>query len=144
MTTLYLIRHGESHQDTLTDAGRVQAKYSALRFKNIFRGGRAKCYHSPAGRCVETARIFSEITGIPSSSHDLLHVITHHDTSAHRTFAEYASGRRGDAIILIGHDECRPHFEELVFAVFRLTPKAPYLRMGEIVRFSPNEGFVYC
>jgi phosphohistidine phosphatase SixA len=141
---IILIRHGHTVNDTLTICGQSEILNAAMELPTVFAGRSVAAFVSPTGRTRESAAIISAHLGLHFAIRFDLHITTFHDQSAHAAFAGYVRALKEEAILIVGHDETRPHVAHIVSDMYGVAPAMPTrLGLGEILSFSdPNQGYV--
>lgn len=144
MKQIVLIRHGHTVNDTLTIFGQTEILNAAMKLPAVFAGRSVAAFVSPTGRTRESAAILTAHLGLHFEIRSDLHIATFHDRSAHAAFAAHVRALTEETILIVGHDETRPHVAHIILDMYRVAPTMPSrLGLGEILSFSdPDQGYV--
>jgi phosphohistidine phosphatase SixA len=141
---IVLIRHGHTVNDALTICGQSTILNAAMKLPAVFAGRSVAAFVSPTGRTRESAAILTAHLGLRFEIRSDLHIITFHDQSAHAAFAAHVRTLVEETILIVGHDETRPHVARIVLDMYGVAPPMPTrLGLGEILSCSdPDQGYV--
>jgi phosphohistidine phosphatase SixA len=141
---IILIRHGHTLNDALTICGQSAILDAAMKLPAVLAGRSVAAFVSPTGRTRESAAIISAHLGLHFEIRSDLHIVTFHDWSAHAAFAAHIRALKEEAILIVGHDETRPHVARIILEMHGVALAMPTrLGLGEILSFSdPSKGYI--
>jgi phosphohistidine phosphatase SixA len=128
----------------LTICGQSEILDAAMKLPTVIGGRSVAAFVSPTGRTRESAAILTAHLGLRFEIRPDLHIITFHDQSAHASFAAHVRTLPEEAILIVGHDETRPHVAAIISDMYGVAPAIPArLGLGEILSFSDSDqGYV--
>lgn len=155
----FLVRHGEQVNDRLTEKGREEVALAGKRLGRVCH--RAFVFSSPAIRAIETVGILTQGPLPYLATHaqvyfdDRLLSGNYHKRKLHNAFAEEQLRRvriaqenfpwcAAPCIVLVGHDENRPHLSALIQRIYGkdVGPPPRKLEQGSILAFrDPKVGY---
>lgn len=141
MKDIALIRHGRTIVDGLLPVGIVEVELAVSRWKRACDLAGVYAWHAPAKRAVESARIFTRSTGIPSEVSDLLAIATAHDVTKQQLFADMVLQVNAKHVVLIGHDENRAHLEAIIRRKWGMLLASPECPIGGVLHYAPGRAY---